>query len=100
MYAARLDQLRRGQVGKADDRNGAERETFAQTVGLFGDDAVDKERFFAELHAFADFEVEPRGEVLADPDRARRWRALARAAFQPHRAIERIGAIEIGRAHV
>ena len=48
----------------------------------------------AELHAFADLEVEPRDEILADPDAARRRGAFARAAFQPHRPIERIGAID------
>src|SRR3546814_4944315 len=52
--AAGLDQPRRRQVGKADDRNGAEREAFAQTVVLFCDDAVDKERSeeqTTELHS-------------------------------------------------
>jgi hypothetical protein len=63
-------------------------------VGLFGNDAVDTERLFTELHAATDLEVEPRRKILADPDAARRRRAFARAAFQPHRPIERIGAID------
>ncbi len=92
--AAGLDQLGRGQVGDTDDRDGAEREAFAQPVGLLGDDAVDQERFFAELHSFADLQVEPRGEILADPDAARGRRSAARAIFQPHRTIERIGSID------
>ena len=92
--AAGLDQLRRGKIAEADDRHRAQRKAFAQPVGFVGDDAVDAEGFVAEFHRAADRQVEPRREILADPDRPRGRRAAARAAFEPHRAVQRIGGID------
>ncbi len=94
IQAARLDQPCRGQVVQSDDRDGSQREAFAQSVRFLGDQAVDAETLVAERHVPADFQVQPFGQVLADPYRTGRGRAAPRAAFQPHRPVEGIGGVD------